>query len=543
MSQLPGRPRPGYRLGGLPIHLQVSADLGARAIERGEFARGLREIDRALLEAPEHPELLRLRALGLMLQGEVAQALECYHEAAERWPEDALIACQLGAALAQNGDMAAAEDAFRRAIAQDPLLIDGWYNLGHALDARADTAGACAAFAQVLQLQPDHVGARVQHAEMLKMLGRLDEAERDLRRVLAREPDSVAAWVGLSNLKTFRPDAAELETLLRLQAGGTAPEHLRIDLAFACGALLEQRGRYAEAFALFELANAGKRKQVRWDAPAVSAWVDRILAHFSRLSPPRDEDGARGSEVIFLVGMPRSGSSLVEQILSSHPCVQGGGERNEIAQLLQAESRRRRSTFPEWVDAATDEDWVRLGEGYLARCASWRDARPRCTDKTLANWQTLGAIRRMLPGARFVHCRRDPVETLWSCYKHHFAAAQFFTYDMDELVSFWRDCERAMAAWSQAWPQWIHALVHEQLLAHPELRIRQLLADCALEFDPACLSFHANPREVRTSSASQVREPLRRDLAVAHRYGTLLDSLRRSMESGSFSPTPDSARH
>ncbi|MEO6689534.1 MAG: tetratricopeptide repeat protein, partial [Dokdonella sp.] len=283
MSHPSGRPRPSHRLGGLPIHLEVSADLGTRLLENGEVARGLREIGRALLEAPEHPELLRLRALGLMLQGEVGQALECYHEAAQRWPEDALIACQLGAALAQNGDMPAAEEAFRRAIAQDPLLIDGWYNLGHALDARADTAGACHAFERVLQIRPDHLSARVQRGEMLKMLGRLDESEREFRFVLSREPDSVSAWVGLANLKTFHPDDAELEHLLRLRASGKVPEQRRIDLAFACAALLEQRGRCAEAYPLFVAANAGKRKQVRWNAPAVSALVDRILAEFMRL--------------------------------------------------------------------------------------------------------------------------------------------------------------------------------------------------------------------------------------------------------------------
>jgi tetratricopeptide (TPR) repeat protein len=542
MSHPSGRPRPGHRLGGLPIHLEVSADLGARSLERGEVARGMREIDRALLEAPEHPELLRLRALGLMLQGEVAQALECYHEAAERWPEDALIACQLGAALAQSGDMPAAEDAFRRAIAQDPLLIDGWYNLGHALDARADTAGACAAFERVLQIRPDHVPARVQRGEMLKMLGRLDEAEREFRSVLSREPDSVSAWVGLSNLKTFQPNDAELEQLLRLRASGRVPEQRRVDLAFACASLLEQRGRYAEAFPLFVAANAGKRKLVRWNAAAVSALVDRILAQFTRL-PEISHDGVRGSEAIFLVGMPRSGSTLVEQILSAHPDVQGGGERNEIVQVLQEESRRRGRMFPDWVGDATDSDWARLGMDVLHRCNSWRDGRPFFTNKTLTNWQTLGAIRRMLPDAHIVHCQRDPLETLWSCFKHHFGEAQFFTYDFDELIAFWRDCDRAMKTWTRAWPGWIHAFVHEDLLDDPESRIRDLLAFCGLGFDAACVSFQDNPRDVRTSSASQVRQPLRRDLAVARHYGDLLDSLRCSISDGEKLARADLASH
>jgi hypothetical protein len=184
------------------------------------------------------------------------------------------------------------------------------------------------------------------------------------------------------------------------------------------------------------------------------------------------------------------------------------------------------------VTDATDDDWARLGIEYLARCAEWRDGRPRFTNKTLTNWQTLGAIRRMLPGSHVVHCRRDPLETLWSCYKHHFGEAQFFSYDMDELIAFWRDCERLMGAWTQAWPAWIHEFVHEELLDDAEPCIRRLLVACDLGFDAACLSFHANPRDVRTSSASQVRQPLRRDLAVTRHYGARLDSLRRSIAAG-----------
>lgn len=525
------RPRQRDRFDDLPIHLVVNAEQALRALERGESARALNELDRTAPVAATHPELLRLRGLALMQRQEFAAALECYLDAAERWPDDALIACQLGAAMAQTGDMIGAEEAFLRAVLLDPDLSDGWYNLGHARDARADTAGACEAFEQVLRLKPDHPAARVQHAEMLKMLGRLDAAERELREVLRRDPDSVSAWVGLSNLKTFKPTAEELDRLVALRASGAVPETRRIDFDFALATFLEGAGRYREAFDLFVAANAAKRRTVRWNAPAVSQLVDAILERFARV-PDAPAGETRGREAIFLVGMPRSGSTLAEQILSAHPDVQGGGERNEIVQVLQAESQHRGKRFPEWVVDASAQDWARLGDAYLARCATWRDTRPRFSNKTLTNWQTLGAIRRMLPGARIVHCRRDALETLWSCYKHHFGEAQFFTYDLDELVAFWRDCERAMATWTQAWPQWIHVFDHEALLADPEARIRALLDACGLAFDPACLDFQANARDVRTSSASQVRQPLRKDLAVATKYGALLAPLIGRLDRG-----------
>jgi tetratricopeptide (TPR) repeat protein len=503
-------------------------------LEGGRAADALVELD-ALLgtapahAAPVHADLLRLRALALFAQGRLSDAIEAYRAAARLAPRDALILCQLGAALAQSGDLDAAERALLDATALDPRLTDAWYNLGHVYDARADTTSASEAFARVLAIDARHVAARVQYAESLKMLGRLAQAEQELRAVLAQDPDSISAWVGLSNLKTFRPSADELEGLLRLQASDKVPAQRRADLAFACASLLEAGGRYKEAFALFMQANGAKRRQVRWNAAAVSGLVDAILDRFAQLPPPRDDP--RGSEAIFLVGMPRSGSTLAEQILSAHPHVQGGGERNEIVQVLQTESQRRARAFPEWVTDADDNDWARLGEEYLERCRAWRDTRAHFSNKTLTNWQTLGAIRRMLPRAHIVHCRRDPLETLWSCYKHHFGEAQFFTYDLDELVAFWRDCERSMRAWSQAWPDWIHVFEHERLLAQPEASIRALLDACDLRFDAACLAFHENRRDVRTSSASQVRQPLRRDLAVTQYYGVLLDSLRRSIES------------
>jgi Flp pilus assembly protein TadD len=521
-------PRSNTRLDGLPPRLVADVKSVEQALERGEAADGLRRIDALLRVAPEHPELLRLRAVALLQSGNIAQAVEVYRQACAKWPRDALIVCQLGAALAQAGDMVGAESAFRESIALDPQLVDGWYNLGHALDARTDTAGASQAFERVLAVRPDHLPARIQHAEMLKMLGRLEQAESELREVLARDRDSVSAWVALSNLKTFRPDAAELDHLVALQASGKVPEQRRVDLAFACASLLEASGRHADAFRLFVIANEGKRRGVRWNAAAVSRLIDDILAQFTAF-PDSSASDTRGSEVIFLVGMPRSGSTLAEQILSAHPDVQGGGERNEMALVLQEESRRRQRAFPYWVADATDADWARLGGEFLARCASWRDARPRFSNKTLTNWQTLGAIRRMLPGARVVHCRRDPLETLWSCYKHHFGEAQFFTYDVNELMAFWRDCERAMQTWSRAYPGWIHAHRHEDLLADPDRSIRALLEHCHLRFDAACLAFHENPRDVRTSSASQVRQPLRRDTPLAHRYGGLLDPLRCSI--------------
>lgn len=522
-------PRPGYRFAGLPIHLVVVAEQAMRALERHDSSRALSELDRVAGEISAHPELLRLRGFALMQRGEVGAALECLLEAAERAPGDALVACQLGVALARNGDVAAAEASFRRAIDLDPQLPEAWYNLGCAIDSRGDSRGACVAFERALALQPGHVAARLRRAEMLKMLGDMREAERELRVLLAADAESVPAWVGLTNLGTFEPTPAELARLVEFQASGRVPQEQRVDLAFALAALLEREGDYPAAHRLFVQANSAKRKQVRWNAAAFGALMDALLDSLANGAESVHSD-ARGRGLVFLVGMPRSGSTLVEQMLSAHPDVQGGGESNVVAQVLQAESRRRGKRFPAWLPEALPSDWSRLGDEYLAACGWHATQRPYFTDKTLPNWQTLGAIRRMLPASRVLHCRRDPLEMLWSCFKHHFDDAQFFTYDLDELVAYWRECERAMARWTSCWPEWIHPILHEALLDAPEDRLRDILLHCGIPFDARCLDFHTNQRDVRTASAAQVRQPLRKVRAAARRYGPLLDDLRTRIE-------------
>lgn len=507
------------------------AQRAQHALERGAYADAVQPLNEALQLHREHPELLRLCGLLEQSQGRVANAIALFTRVRALRPQDAQVANHLGAALALAGQIDAATAAFREATRLDPALLDAWFNLGRALDLRGDSAAACAAFDGALELEPHHQPSRILRAESLKALGRLAEAETELRGVLKEDAESAPAWIALANLKAFRADGGDLDAVERVYASPRLAEIQRIDLGFAYGSMLEAAGRYAPAFEVFRAANAAKRKRVRWNAAAVSRLVDDILAAFAIESEPRT-DATRGDAAIFLIGMPRSGSTLAEQILAAHPLVDGGGEREDVVQVLQQESKRRGARFPTWVAQADAADWARLGDEYLERTAAWRGARPFFTDKTLTNWQTLGAIRRMLPGAHIVHCLRDPLETVWSCYKHNFGEAQFFTYDIAELAAFFRDCTRAMREWTARYLGWIHAHVHEALLDDPQTEVRALIAHCGLEFDSACLRFHEVEREVRTASAAQVRQPLQRKAALAQRYGDLLDPLRRALEGG-----------
>jgi tetratricopeptide (TPR) repeat protein len=426
-----------------------------------------------------------------------------------------------------DSSLDAAIATLQRATELDPMSIDAWYALGRALEAKQDAAGAHAALSAVLELDPSHRAARILRADALKTLGALAEAESELRDVLREDPSSVPAWVGLVNLRP-RVGDDDVEQLSRLHGSAAlAPAH-RIDIAFAYASALEAAGRNAEAFDVFRAANAARRATFRWNAPAVSALVDDILSAFAA-KPAASENARAGHDVVFLVGMPRSGSTLAEQILASHPEVSAGGETGWLAAILQAESERRGTRFPHWVADADADDWTRLGHDYLARAASRREPGTLFTDKTTTNWQTLGAIRRMLPGARVVHCVREPLETAWSCYRQDFAGEQLWSYDIIELAAFYGDEARAMRAWCERDPKSIHTHRHETLLADPRASIGALLAHCGLAFDERCLRFDQAGREVRTASAAQVRRPLEAPVPAVQRYGGRLDPLRQAL--------------
>lgn len=521
-----------------PVPPQASTPLTGEALEllryaeaclgRGEFSQAERFLEHGLLIAPDQPDLLHRKAVALHMQDRFVEAAATFNRVLEHRPGDAALYNNLGSALGAAGDMPAAVSALRHACELMPGRANYWYNLAKALEGVSDTAGACEALTRFLELKPDDAEARILRADAFKTMGRLKDAEADLRHVLARHPDSVEAWTPLVNLKSAQLSGSDLEQIGRVHADPRIREDYRTSLGFAYGQALETKQRYDEAFAVLMAANAAKRRQLQWDPARTSRFVDDIMWAFSKPDAPVD-DVRRGSSVIMLFGMPRSGSTLIEQMLSAHPLVEGGGEISDLGQVLYEESIRRGMDIPQWAAFATPADWARLGEEYLERTKLWCREKSIFTDKELGKWQFVGAARAMLPGARFIHCRRDPVETCWSCFKHEFRADQLYSYDFRELAAYWRDYDRLVDFWHARYPGLICDYVYEDLVSNPEVEIRRVLDHCGLPFDPACLRFHEVQRSVRTASAGQVRQPLNANTAVAWRYRTLLNSLRTEL--------------
>ena len=512
------------RLDGLAPAALAQLQLAACAIRDGAEAPARRALGSVLDMAPEHPEALRLYGILHLRAHRHAEAQGSLRRAIAQWPDYALAHSDLGNVLQAAGELDAAFASWRQACALAPQAAMPWFNLGRHLQLHGDTAAAIDALARAQSLAPDFLPALILLGDALVHAGRFEEADLRYRAALARHPGCGDAWRGLANMKTRRLGDADREQLLAALRRPDLAASDRIAMGFALGKVHEDHGDYEQAFATLNAANAQQRDLAMWNAAAFRTHVDAMLAIAARLPSPHDT--GLGHPVIFIVGLPRSGSTLFEQILAAHPEVEGASELPDLEDVLSEESARRRQPLLQWLAVATADDWARLGRRYLERTARWRSRKPRHVDKLPSNWLLAGVLGAMLPGARIVDARRDALETGWSCYKQQFYRLPHFACTLSDIAAYIRDHERTMARWQAADPRRIRVQPYEALLADPEHEIRALLAFCGLAFDPACLDYHLAARSVRTASAAQVRQPLQRDTARAARYGALLDPLR-----------------
>jgi len=479
-------------------------------------------------EAPEHAEVLYW--LGVLHSGSNAwaDAVTVLRRASALRDDDFRIWLRLATALEQSHDIEGAGQAFDHALHCAGTAAD-CLELSMECDRHGLYETALAAADAALQRDPQSARALLQRTRCHKALGHAEAAAADCRRMIALGRETARAWFALLDLKTVRLAEAERTQLEAAARKPGLPAHERELLDFALGHALEDAGDHPGALAAFQRANASVRATTPWNAEAFASHVEAVRSTFA--SGNTAQATPQGREVIFLVGLPRSGSTLTEQVLAAHPQVEGASELPYLAQVLEAESRRRGRPFPTWVGDASTEDWTRLGRQYLALSARWRRGAPIATDKLPDNWLHVGAIRAMLPEARIIDCRRDPLETCWSCYKQRFGPGlAAFSYAFDSLGQYLHACEALGDFWVRQHPEHVRVQSYEALAADPEAQIRALLDFCRLPFDPACLDFQASTRAIRTPSALQVRQPLRRASVRAAGYGALLDPLRQALQ-------------
>ena len=372
-----------------------------------------------------------------------------------------------------------------------------------------------ALYEAILGEYPNNPRVWMSHGHALKTAGRQQEAIAAYRRSITLDPGFGEAYWSLANLKTFRFGEDEIAGMrAQLARPDIAAEH-RFHFDFALGKALEDRAEYADSFAHYAAGNALRLQTMPYRAGETTARVARATRIYTReFFAERDGCGEPAPDPIFIVGLPRSGSTLLEQILSSHSAVEGTMELPEIIAMTRA-LRRGAETAASYHDVLADlpaDAFAELGQQYLDRTRVQRKTDAlRFIDKMPNNFLHLGLIQLMLPNAKIIDARRHPLACCFSGFKQHFARGQNFSYSLDDLGRYYRDYVELMAHFDEVLPGRVHRVIYEQMVDDTEAEVRRLLDYCGLPFEDSCLRFFENDRPVRTASSEQVRRPINRD--------------------------------
>ncbi|HMI38213.1 MAG TPA: sulfotransferase [Steroidobacteraceae bacterium] len=417
----------------------------------------------------------------------------------------------LGQALVALGRLTEAEAAARRLIKIEPENPQTWITIGSVSARLMRQEQALEAYEQAARLQPEEVRLRMSIGHLNKTLGRRQDSEAAYKAALAMDPKHAEAYWSLADLKNYSFSDAEIAAMeQQLTSDGIERPNVS-QLHFALGKALEQRREYARSFTHYARGNALRRLDAPFDIERFERRTARICAFFNAEFIARHAGSGNPSAApIFIVGLPRSGSTLVEQILASHSRVEGTMELpNIITMTHQFEDMgASRDGYPETVGTAPAGLFAALGSRYLEETAPLRTGREHFTDKLPNNFSHIGLIHAILPNATIIDARRHPMDSCFSVYKQHFAEGQTFSYDLEDLGRYYRCYLALMDHWDAVLPGKVLHFQYEDLVRDPEANIRRLLEHCRLPFESACLSFHETQRSVRTASAEQVRQPL-----------------------------------
>ena len=352
------------------------------------------------------------------------------------------------------------------------------------------------------------------YGHSLKTLGKQSEAIAAYRRSITQRPSLGESYWSLANLKTFRFTNEDVAAMRAQLERAELADDERYHFEFAIAKALEDLGDYAQSFEHYSKANAQRGATVAYDANETTEQVRRLEAQFTRAFIYGNIGaGCTAPDPIFIVGLPRSGSTLIEQILSSHSQVEGTMELHDIGLLARRLGGRKRKTdvaaYPEALAVTPPEEFRALGEEYLARTRIHRKlGKPFFIDKMPNNFLHTGLIHLMLPNAKIIDARRHPLGCCLSCFKQHFARGQTFTYGLEDLGRYYSDYVDLMAHYDAVLPGRVHRVFYEDMVGEPEKEVRRLLAYCGLPFEEQTLRFYENERAVRTASSEQVRRPI-----------------------------------
>jgi len=408
----------------------------------------------------------------------------------------------------------------REALAEIDTVIDAepdrpsWQLFkGMVLAQAGKTDDAIRIYDAVLQQQPTDFRTHLSRGHAQKTVGRSKEAIAAYRKTLELQPTFGEAYWSLANLKTFRFDDADIARMRELLESDDVAQEDFWHLSFALGKALEDKRQFDESFRHYAAGNAARRRGVHWDADKHDSTVAKAVAFFRpEFFAARRDSGNRSAAPIFIVGLPRAGSTLLEQILSSHSQVDGTTELPEVLSMARrlgaAATHRGTSLYPEVLADLALGDLDALGAEYLEHSAIHRSGAAHFIDKMPNNFLHIGLIHLMLPNAKILDARRRPIACCFANFKQLFAHGQEFTYSLEEIGRYYRAYVALMTHWDTVLPGRVLRVDYEAIVENTEAEVRRVLDHCGLEFEPACLQFHRTNRAIQTPSSEQVRQPI-----------------------------------
>tara|TARA_R110002110_G_scaffold10383_4_gene51001 strand:- start:3976 stop:5967 length:1992 start_codon:yes stop_codon:yes gene_type:complete len=555
-----------------PRDVTSISNLGAALNETGDRAGALAAFRRALKIEPAHPGAVRNMVVGLVQAGKADDAISVLRRAVSVDPGMAAGYALFGDVERRRGRLLHARSHYCRALALEPDNADFWNglgicemrrdqpvlaaaayeratelapdrpeyfnSLGVALQVQGDVAGAVPAFEQAIKLRPGHTDALLNRGTALGQLGRFGEACTQYEDVLKVRPYYLQALYQLALYgKALDQDnlRQQFEEAMA-RSKGTLDEQVMHN--FGLGEILQRLGDNDGSFAAYRRANEAKKEQLKSSGKVFNptnhtAYISRNMGTYSAdFLRQRKGWGNSSEKPVFVCGMPRSGTTLVEQIIASHPKAHGAGELKDISRLSVALSDKWRGqiNYPECAVRVTESEAAAMGQSYLDAINGLAPDAARVVDKMPANFINLGFIQTILPGARIIHTRRHPMDSCLSCYFQNFRESQYFSYDLKDLAAYYRDYERLMAYWLKTLSVQILEVQYEELVDNQEEVTREIIDFLGLEWDDACLDFHKTERLVQTASAWQVRQPINRKAVQRWRkYEPWLDDLRNGL--------------
>ena len=481
-----------------------------RAGRKPEAVDKLRKI---LRETPDNVDAMRaLAGIYFRDREHLGDAEALLRRATELAPDFVAAWMLLGTLLVDGNRHPEAFDCFRRVTVLDTEHAAAWSGLGNAQSHMGNAAAAVASYRRAIELKPEVPGAYMTLGHALKTLGDQAGALEAYRGAIARKAEFGEVYWSMANLKVFRFDDAEVAAMEQQLARSELDENANVHFRFALGKAYEDKEDFDTAWRYYDSGNQLQRKRVAHDPVAFEVRQEEIRDVFSKEFLARHAGaGYEAPDPIFIVGLPRSGSTLIEQILASHSQVEGTAELPALARLATSIGRYRPDNrqYPESVRELRSKDFRGYGRQYIEETRAQRvTGKPFFTDKLPNNFSHVGLAHLILPNARIINARRHPFDSCLGGYKQLFGMGQDFTYDMTELALYYRQYHEIMQHWHEVLPGKVLDVHYEETVMDFETQVRRILDHCGLPFEESCLRFHETRRAIRTASSEQVRQPL-----------------------------------